>query len=76
MRDWKKWTTRQITAALDPSTGKPEAVWQPEYFDHLLRSAESYSAKWDYVFQNPVRAGLAATSEAWTHSGEITPLRF
>ncbi len=76
MRDWKKWTTRQITAALNPSVRKPEPVWQPEYFDHLLRSADSYSEKWEYVFQNPVRANLVAIPEAWPHSGEITPLRF
>src|SRR6266567_2689482 len=29
------------------------------FFDHLLRSGESYSRKRHYVCENPVRAGLA-----------------
>ena len=24
-------------------------TWQAEFFDHILRSGESYSQKWDYV---------------------------
>ena len=34
--------------------------WQKGFFDHVLRGGESYSEKWEYVFQNPVRAGLVA----------------
>ncbi len=33
--------------------------WQEGFFDHPLRSAESYSQKWDYVRMNPARAGFA-----------------
>jgi putative transposase len=50
--------------------------WQPSFFDHMLRSAASYSAKWEYVFQNPVRAGLVKAADKWPYSGEIAPLRF
>jgi len=32
--------------------------WQKTFFDHVLRSAESYTEKWHYVRENPVRAGL------------------
>jgi REP element-mobilizing transposase RayT len=66
MRDWKKWTAKQICAA----TTTLAPLWQPEFFDHVLRSPRSYSEKWDYVRHNPVRAGLAATPEAWPHAGE------
>ena len=31
---------------------------QEGFFDHLLRSYESYAQKWEYVRENPVRAGL------------------
>src|SRR3954452_15807621 len=31
--------------------------WQKGFFDHVLRSDESYSQKWEYVRDNPVRAG-------------------
>jgi putative transposase len=45
--------------------------WQPGFHDHLLRSDESYAAKWEYVFQNPVRAGLVRRAEDWPFAGEI-----
>ncbi len=45
--------------------------WQSGFFDHLIRSTESYSEKWEYVRQNPVRAGLVSEAETWPFSGEI-----
>jgi REP element-mobilizing transposase RayT len=50
--------------------------WQEGFFDHLLRSQESYSQKWDYVRMNPVRAGLSQTPEEWPYQGEIMRLPF
>ncbi|HVM62857.1 MAG TPA: transposase [Verrucomicrobiae bacterium] len=52
----------------------PTRVWQREFFDHVLRSEESYAEKWGYVLQNPVRAGLTARAEDWPFQGEIYPL--
>jgi REP element-mobilizing transposase RayT len=72
LRDWKRWTARQLAA----HAGVPPPLWQPEFFDHVLRSAASYSQKWDYVRQNPVRAGLAATPEAWPYAGECEEITF
>ncbi|MBI5766814.1 MAG: transposase [Verrucomicrobia bacterium] len=66
VRDWKRWTAKQICDA----TGTPPPVWQLEFFDHVLRSPRSYAEKWDYVRANPVRAGLAATPDSWPHAGE------
>jgi putative transposase len=51
-------------------------VWQRGFFDHMLRSSESYSEKWDYVRENPVRAGLVASAEDWPFAGEIVDLYF
>jgi putative transposase len=56
IRDWKKWTTRK----LHEDGTVASIVWQPEFFDHVLRSADSYNEKWNYVRDNPVRAGLVA----------------
>jgi putative transposase len=39
--------------------------WQEGCFDRLLRSDESLSDKWEYLRQNPVRAGLVAKPEDW-----------
>ena len=50
--------------------------WQEGFFDHLLRSQESYSDKWEYVRMNPVRAKLCATSDAWPYQGEIVRIPF
>ena len=59
---------------LDLGVTKPH--WQEGFFDHLLRSGESYSQKWEYVRMNPVRAGLSETPENWPYQGEIMSLRF
>jgi REP-associated tyrosine transposase len=50
--------------------------WQEGFFDHLLRSSESYSEKWEYVRMNPVRAGLSKSPEEWPFQGEIISLSF
>jgi putative transposase len=46
-------------------------VWQEGFFDHLLRNDESYSQKWNYVRENPVRAGLVKSAKDWAYQGEI-----
>jgi REP element-mobilizing transposase RayT len=50
--------------------------WQEGFFDHLLRGRESYSQKWEYVRQNPVRAALVTTHQDWPYQGEIIRLPF
>ena len=46
-------------------------IWQRGFFDHVLRNDESYAQKWNYVRENPVRAGLATNAGDWPYSGEI-----
>ena len=46
-------------------------IWEEGFFDHILRSNESYSQKWNYVRENPVRAGLMKSAAEWTYQGEI-----
>jgi len=64
---WKQWSAKELCSVL--SIKAP--VWQKEFFDHLLRSDESYSEKWAYVRQNPVRAGLVANADDWAFAGHI-----
>lgn len=45
--------------------------WQNGFFDHVLRSNESYAEKWEYVRQNPVRAGLVTKPDDWPFLGQI-----
>jgi REP element-mobilizing transposase RayT len=49
----------------------PQPIWQRGFFDHLLRSEESYEEKRDYVLNNPVRAGLVEKSKDWNYWGYI-----
>lgn len=67
MMNWKQWTSKRIKDELKLDG----YVWQEEFFDHLLRSHESYSEKWNYVEQNPVRAGLVKDAANWPYKGYI-----
>jgi len=71
---WKQWTSKAITRTATLALAPP--IWQEEFFDHALRSSESYSEKWNYVRENPVRAHLAASADDWPWQGEIEELRF
>ena len=62
---------KKYMAAKFRERGFGPPYWQKGFFDHLLRSADSYSAKWEYVRNNPVRAGLTDTAQNWPFAGEI-----
>ena len=51
-------------------------VWQPGFFDHVMRSSESYAEKWAYVRMNPVRAGLVVDADEWKFAGELETIYF
>lgn len=53
---------------------RPSPLWQRGFFDHVMRNAESYSHKWQYVCENPVRAGLVKASQDWPFCGEIVEI--
>ena len=36
-----------------------------------MRDDESYTEKWIYVRENPVRAGLVARADDWPYQGEF-----
>ena len=57
---WINGLKRSISVALGATSKCP--LWQPGFFDHVLRNDESYVQKWAYVQQNPVRAGLSTRS--------------
>jgi REP element-mobilizing transposase RayT len=53
---WKRWTARQMGIQ-----------WQRDFFEHRLRSDESWREKADYILANPVRKGLVAEISQWPH---------
>src|SRR5262245_41110037 len=75
LSDWMKGLKRSLTRVLD-KMGVSSPHWQKGFFDHVMRSGESYSEKWNYVRENPVRAGLVSDAEGWRFQGEICELRF
>ena len=80
MQKWKQWTSKRIGREIavagigDPGLKERSTLWQEEFFDHVLRSSESYSQKWEYVKENPVRAGFVNKSDDWPFHGEIESL--
>jgi putative transposase len=64
---WVRGLKRVVAAAVTGGRG----IWQPGFFDHIIRNSESYSAKWDYVRENPVRAGLVSRADDWPFQGEL-----
>ena len=75
LSNWIKSLKNTLSKTLR-SLGCDAPHWQKGFFDHLLRSGESYSQKWDYVRENPVRAGLVAIPEDWPFAGEIQDLEY
>ena len=53
LAQWVNGLKRAISVALGATKKRP--LWQPGFFDHVLRNDESYSQKWEYVRENPVR---------------------
>jgi putative transposase len=51
-----------------------QPVWQKSFWDAQLRHGESYSSKWDYVRNNPIRAGLCMSPDDWPFQGQMNIL--
>ena len=67
---WIHGLKRVVAAAV--SGGR--SIWQRGFFDHVIRSSESYSQKWEYVRDNPVRAGLVQEADEWPFQGELVQI--
>ena len=71
VQGWKSFTARWILSQnlrLDLHIPKSNQLWMREYWDRYIRDAEHYQKVLDYINQNPVRAGLCRTPEAWSWS--------
>ena len=59
----KSYSAKQIPKVM-PHIG---VVWQPERYDRIIRDAQEFVARWDYIRQNPVKANLVASPEAYPY---------
>ena len=46
-------------------------LWQPSYYDHVLRKDEATSAVARYIFENPVRKGIVTDYLQYPYSGSF-----
>jgi putative transposase len=81
--DPNRYTVGKTVGFIKQSLSKPlrdlnvaQPHWQPGFFDHILRSANSYSEKWDYVSKNPVRAGLVKSADCWKYQGTVSVISY
>jgi putative transposase len=72
LKNWVAFWRAEATRRWPWPEEKP--IWQKDFFDRQLRSGESYTEKWQYVRENPVRAGLTCSADAWPWQGEMHPL--
>jgi putative transposase len=75
LAEWMKSLKNAVSKTLRSNRILPRH-FQKGFFDHLLRSGESYSEKWHYIRENPVRAGLVKRWEDWPFYGEIFALEY
>lgn len=45
-----------------------DTVWQPRYYDHVIRDEEDFVGHVDYIHFNPVKHGYAMSPFLWDHS--------
>ena len=81
---WKKFTARKIGTADGDGfpgnanlpigevaravRGTPTPIWHREYWDRYIRDERHLNRTTEYIHQNPVKAGLAASPESWPWS--------
>ena len=63
MKSLKGVSARRINQLL----GTSGPVWQEEYFDRIARDEREYEEKRDYMWNNPLKAGLVADPEDWEY---------
>lgn len=71
------------SSGASPSRGAEDIVrnpmlwrWQSLHWDTRLRRSESYTEKWHYIRENPVKAGLVLNPEDWPYQGMLNVLRW
>jgi putative transposase len=62
LHSWKSYSSRKI----GETAGKSGAIWQREYYDHLIREGGDFDRVVRYVCGNPTKAGL----NNWKYVGQ------
>lgn len=65
VHSWKSYSSKQANKVL----GLKGRFWQPEYYDHLIRSDKEFNNTMDYILNNPIAAGLKDWK--WVGYGDV-----
>ncbi len=58
----KSFSANQISS----HRGASGIIWQDEYFDRIIRNDDEFYEKFNYMIQNPVKAGLVESAEKYS----------
>ena len=61
---WKSFTAHRANSVL----GRSGPFWHKDYFDRFIRDEGHLARTIDHIDNNPVKAGLASTANAWSWS--------
>jgi REP-associated tyrosine transposase len=64
----KSYSTRQINQLC----GQKGSIWQPERYDRIVRDDAEFLEKWQYIRNNPVKAGLTVRVEDYPWLYEVS----
>jgi len=64
MQRIKRWSQHKIGLA----RGNMNPLWQPRYFDHIIRRVRNFWEKLEYIHNNPVAAGFVSNPGDWRWS--------
>ena len=64
LHSWKSYTGLEINRIV----GRRGRLWEPEYFDHIVRNSASFDRILSYIATNPAQAGL--TDWPWIYIAE------
>ena len=71
VQGWKSFTARWIlrqNLRLGLRIPDSDRLWMREYWDRFIRDEEHYRKTVEYIQQNPVKAGLCQSPDAWQWS--------
>ncbi len=69
---WVKYWKSMFTRA----NCNPDCVWQTDHWDTRIRNEEHFVERAEYMFNNPVRAGLVDDASKWPYQGTLHELRW
>lgn len=64
LHTWKSFSAKQANRVL----GRSGQFWMQEYFDRYIRDERHFVSVVEYIYNNPVAAGLCTSPADWPYS--------